>query len=277
MKELKGMKIELPEGYELKQEGETYKVVKKEFKLKKGKDYRSVVDEAIVIDREGYDCNFGFLDNEFTKPLWCSCPESWREATKEEVIEAFEEECVRVFGENWKDVEIEECMYHSNSEYLNTGIFVVNISKDNEGWKVWNKNGCLYFKGNWAKKKEGVKYAEKLEDIERAYYISSSGEINRSISSQDVNNLPTEKLAEGVLALIQLLSFRQDIWDKGGKPEGDESFGVFQYDKENISVTKFYGAYGGEIFRFKTREQAEYFKETHEGLLKEYYDKCGII
>lgn len=151
MKELKGMKIELPEGYELKQEGETYKVVKKE-----------------------------------------------------------------------------------------------------------------------------VKYAEYLNDIDRPYYMDTVGGISSS-NSQTVNHLPTEKLAEGVLALIQLLSFRQDIWDKGGKPEGDESFGVFQYDKENISVTKFYGAYGGEIFRFKTREQAEYFKETHEDLIKEYYNKCGII
>lgn len=98
----------------------------------------------------------------------------------------------------------------------------------------------------------------------------------RSAGYQTPEYLPTRELAEGVLALIQLLSFRQDIWDKGGKPEGGESFGVFQCDKENFSITKFYGAYGGEMFRFKTREQAEYFKETHEDLLKEYYNKCGI-
>lgn len=258
------IKIELPEGFELKQEGDVYKIVEKEFKLEEGKDYRNRQMGNIVIDRKGDDCNFGFLYGRFHDSMECCNPE-WREATKEEVIEAFEEECVRVFGENWKDVEIEECMFHSNSKYLNTGLYPLPlIFKDFDGWQVWNKNGCIYFKGKWAKKKE-VKYAEDLKDIDRPYYIDIDGGVGSS-EYQTIEHLPTRGLTEGVIALIQLLSFRQDVWDKSGKPEGAPAYGI-RYTNSSFVVSR-QGPHG--LLYFKTKEQAEYFLDKHKELIIEY-------
>ena len=262
------IKIELPEGYELKKVGEAYKVVKKEFKLKEGGDYKCIKDEdVIIIDRteNGWGCPRISHEEGFTLDGICLTPEEWIEATKEEVVEAFEEECVRVFGENWKDVEIEECMFNSNSKYLNTGLYPLHlIFKDFDGWQVWNKNGCLYFKGKWAKKKE-VKYAEDLKDIDRPYYIDIDGGVGAS-EYQTIEHLPTRGLAEGVIALIQLLSFRQDVWDKGGKPEGAPAYGI-NYTNSSFVVSR-QGPHG--LLYFKTKEQAEYFLDKHKELIIEY-------
>src|SRR5690625_1017928 len=205
---------------ELKKNRET-----KELKLKVGKDYITKNnEEGVIIDRKGDYDNVGFIKGEFLYNMTCSKPNFWREATEEEVIQAFEKECIRMFGEDWREVKIKKCMFHGfDRDDLNKGEYFSWISKTKDGWTVWNKNGCVYYEGKWAEKLEESKFAENLRDIDRPWYLCDCGEVEEVSGSinQDKNHLPTEELTEGLLALTQLLSFRHDVWEKEGKPEGD--------------------------------------------------------
>src|SRR5690625_2559247 len=110
---MKQIVLEIPDGYKLEQEGNVYTVVEDPFKLEVGKDYAQD-NRVIVIDRRSnLSENLGFFnDGGFDKHIACNNPSNWREATEEEVIEAFEKECVRRLGENWREVKIKECMFH---------------------------------------------------------------------------------------------------------------------------------------------------------------------
>lgn len=113
--------------------------------------------------------------------------------------------------------------------------------------------------------KKEVKYAEDLNDIYRPYYIDIGGGVGSS-EYQTIEHLPTRGLTEGVLALIQLLSFRQDIWDKGGKPEGAPAYGI-RCTNSSFVVSR-QGPHG--LLYFKTKEHAEYFLDKHKELIIEY-------
>ena len=104
---MKEVTINVPDGYELKQDGNTYTVVEKEVTLELGKDYvHKYYDGHIVIERVGDYNNRGFIFGEFLDDMPCSDPEYWRLATETEVRKAFKEECVRMYGVGWKDVKI---------------------------------------------------------------------------------------------------------------------------------------------------------------------------
>src|SRR5690625_3348556 len=256
---------------ELKKNRET-----KEFKLEVGGDYIAKNnEEGVIIDRKGDYDNVGFIKGEFLYNMPCSKPNFWREATEEEVIQAFEKECIRMFGEDWKDVKIKSCVKYGDSRLLNDGKYVVDIRKYIGGWTVWNKNGCIYYQGKWAEKLEESKFAENLRDIDRPWYLDTYGEAEGLFEKgyQDKNHLPTKELTEGLLALTQLLSFRHDVWEIEGKPEDDKGwYGIMlTVSKEEPRVILL-----GEIkteFRFKKKETAEWFLETHRELLTEYQNK----
>lgn len=269
--------IEIPEGYELvKKDGNTYSIEKKQFELEVGKDYITKNNEGgVIIDRKGDYDNVGFIKGEFLYNMPCSKPNFWREATEEEVIQAFEKECIRMFGEDWKEAKLKTHASKWDID-LNRGNCVPFIKKvKHRGWVVWNKNGLVYCEGKWAEKLEESKFAENLEDIDRPWYLDTYGEAEGSFEKgyQDKNHVPTKELTEGLLALTQLLSFRHDVWEKEGKPEDDEGwYGIMlTVSKEEPRVILL-----GEIkteFRFKKKETAEWFLETHRELLTEYQNK----
>lgn len=254
---MKTVEIKVPEGYELKQEGNTYTIVEEEFKLEVGGDYVSKGMGGIVIDRRGTFRNSGFWKGSFSNSLFCKHPHEWRKATEEEVIEAFEKECVRRLGENWRDIEIKESMVHGNN--FEGWSFVPRIVKTNDGWQVWGRKGCLYSNGKWAEALEEPKFADSLEEIDRRWGI-------------DVR-LPTTELVEGTSALTQLLSFRHDVWEKEGKPnDGEIHWCIGQRIESNKTVAT-QTKYSSLPFKFKKEETAEYFLKKHKELLTEYFNK----
>ena len=122
-------------------------------KLEVGKDYISLFNSSvIVIDRKSNYEN-GFRDKEFKSYLLCSDPENWREATEEEVIEAFEKHLVYRYGKDWMEMEIKE-RHPDSSLDINDGSWSVDIAKRPDGWSVWNKNGLLYRNGVWVERLE---------------------------------------------------------------------------------------------------------------------------
>lgn len=248
----------------------------KPFELEVGKDYVAKQNkESIIIDRKGDYGNVGFLNGVFFNDISCLNPETWREATEEEVIEAFEKECVRRLGEDWREVKLKAHSYKGRAS-LNTGDCTPLIMKDDlGGWIVWNKNGCVYYDGKWAEKLEEPKFAENLEDVDRPWYLSECGEVEEVSEKayQDKNHLPTEELTEGLLALTQLLSFRHDVWEKEGKPQDHEGWhGIVLPASEEDFRAGFLREIKTE-FRFKKKETAEWFLETHKELLTEYFNK----
>ena len=85
----------------------------------------------------------------------CSDTSNWREATKEEVIEAFKKHLVYRYGKDWETMKIKEKHPSlSSSIGINDGSWAVFISKYRNGWGVWNKNGLLYRNGIWVKRVE---------------------------------------------------------------------------------------------------------------------------
>lgn len=268
---MKTIEIKVPEGYGLKQEGNTYTIVDKEFELEVGEDYVSQKNEEfIIIDRKGDHSNVGFLNGVFSYCIACLTPELWRKATEEEVIEAFEKECARRLGVNWREVKLKSHA-SGNRIALNTGNHEPFIKKGDNGWIVWNKNGYVYHKGKWAEKLEEPKFSEKLEDIDRPWFLWCGNIRNISDKTeQHEDHLPTKELAEGLCALTQLLSFRHDVWKKEGKPE-EVCWSIATTTKRGVEILQ--TAYDEFPFSFKTKETAQWFLETHKELLIEYFNK----
>ena len=123
-------------------------------KLEVGKDYINVYDELIVIDRIGNTKNRGFNETDFEYDLLCSRPNEWREASEQEVIEVFEKHLAHRFGEDWMTMKIKGG--HPNSPFfgINSGLRNVEVSKESDGWNVFNKNGLLYCDGIWVERLE---------------------------------------------------------------------------------------------------------------------------
>ena len=257
-------KIKLPKGWELKRlEDGLYEVIHKPAELEIGKDYVHAYLDLLVINRIGDEGNSGFTHNgeRFDSKLVCSYPKEWREATNEEVVSLIEKHLIERYGEDWKSVKIKDSMYE-NVVYTNEGIYKVDIYKEDGIWWVWNNNGCLFNGKEWAEVLEEPKYAEKLEDIDRPFYIANDGEVERCyLSYQTKNRFTTKERAEQVLALIQLIAFIDDIWAKGGN-------GTYGIKLSPSGLVPQKGKYG--LFSFKDKETCEYFIEKHKDLLETY-------
>lgn len=121
--------------------------------LEKGKDYISVSESVIVIDRKSNSYNNGFEYSNFVGNIACDHPIFWREATKEEVKKRFETYLAKRYGADWKTMKIKERHPDSVLE-INNGSLNVDISKWADGWGVYNENGLLYSNGIWVERLE---------------------------------------------------------------------------------------------------------------------------
>ena len=145
----------------------------------------------IVIDRSGDTTNRGFDGNNFEYDLFCSCPHVWREATEEEVVEAFEKHLVYRYGEDWETMKIKERHPDSGGD-INNGFWNVEIRKLLDGWNVYNKNGMLYCGGIWV---------ERLEDKEINIKASETQIGGSHYSEMAIQ--PTEFIHKNNLSFIQ--------------------------------------------------------------------------
>lgn len=126
-------------------------------KLEVGKDYINLHDnDVVVIDRVSDILNKGFERLVYINYMSCSDTSNWREATKEEIIEAFKKHLIHRYGEDWETMKIKE-NHPSSTRFINNKSYKVEITKIYDGWNVWNENGLLYCNGIWV---------ERLEDIE---------------------------------------------------------------------------------------------------------------
>lgn len=121
--------------------------------LEKGKDYISVSESVIVIDRKSNSYNNGFEYSNFVSNIACDHPIFWREATHEEVKKRFETYLAKRYGADWKTMKIKERHPESYSE-INEGSLDAEIVKMYDGWNVWNENGLLYCEGIWVERLE---------------------------------------------------------------------------------------------------------------------------
>ena len=163
-------------------------------KLEVGKDYINVLSsKLIVIDRAGDFDNRGFYKDLYKKDIPCTNYGSWREATKEEVIEAFKKHLVYRYGEDWETMKIKENHSCSNlSRPINDNSYGVVISKRSDDWNVWNENGLLYRKGIWV---------EKLEEEPKIH-------IKEAIKANTVIHCETEQEAERILKMAHELGYK---------------------------------------------------------------------
>lgn len=131
-----------------------------------------------------------------------------------------------------------------------------------KGWELKKLESDLYEVVKKPFKLEEPKYAEKLEDIDRPWYALGDGSVYKCyFTDQDVNHFATKERAEQVLALIQLIAFRDDIWAKGG-------YGNYGVRSSSFGLEPQEGSHG--IFSFKDKETCEYFIEKHRRLLEVY-------
>lgn len=159
-------------------------------KLELGKDYIHNDGDWLVISRTEYGKNLGFtnLGDAFRYDLRCSIPLAWREATEEEVVKFFERYLIKRYGEDWIDVKVKECLHFKDGSKVNTGGFKVCIVKTYEGWKVWNKNGCLFKGGGWAEVlEEEIQYVpfeeEDKEQFRDKWIKTKNGGVEKKITS----------------------------------------------------------------------------------------------
>ena len=180
-----------------------------EKKLEIGKDYVNVHDNSvIVIDRTKGITNRGFEGERYKIDLSCSNHSNWREATEEEVIEAFERHLIHRYGEDWETMKIKE-KHPDATSYLdiNDGSWKVEISKHSNGWNVWNNNGLLYRNGIWV---------ERLEEEEPKIHIQDA------IKENTVIHCEREEEAKRILGMAHTLGYK---WHNGKNYENNTEWG----------------------------------------------------
>ena len=134
--------------------------------LEIGKDYVNLHDsKLIVIDRVGIFDNKGFYEDLYKSDIPCINCGNWREATEKEVIEAFKKHLIHRYGKDWETMKVKEKHPSLVSGVrINDGLWDVEISKENYGWDVRNKNGLLYCDGIWVERLEEEMKSDKEID-----------------------------------------------------------------------------------------------------------------
>ena len=200
----------------MKQQNESVK------KLEIGKDYINVhYNNVIVIDRTEGITNRGFAGREYRNDLNCSIYSNWREATEEEVVEAFKRHLVYRYGKDWETMKIKEMHPSSSSAIvINDGLWEVEISKEYDGWNVWNKNGLLYCNGTWV---------EMLEEPKIT--------IKDAIKENTVVHCETEREANRILGMSHTLGYS---WWTGKSYKNNTEWGIY---KSKMCYDLFEGAY----------------------------------
>ena len=216
--------------------------------LKIGKDYINIDDlNTIVIDRCGDYSNKGFYGAYYQSSISCLyLPKIWREATKEEVIEAFEKHLNHRFGEDWKTMKIKERHPDSGGD-INNGLWVMDISKWPDGWNVWNENGLLYCNGIWA---------ERLEEEPKIH-------IKDAIKENTVIHCGTEEEAERILGMAHELGYKWVTKD------GYKNNTLWRDYKEETCYNIFDGTYGYVKFYVKLYVSKQIIPSTQIADLEE--------
>ena len=228
--EEKALMIEEMEKLGKRYNPETFKIedMTKEESVKKlevGKDYVNLHDnDVVVIDRVSDILNKGFERLVYKNYMSCSDTSNWREATEQEVIEAFKKHLVYRYGKDWMEMEIKE-RHPDSSLDINDGSGDVEILKYVEGWAVYNKNGLLYYKGIWV---ERLEEEEKLEKIH----------IKDAIKENTVIHCETEEEAERILGMAHELGYK---WHTGENYENDTEWNIY---KSTMCYYLFDGSYG---------------------------------
>ena len=178
-------------------------------KLEVGKDYVNMLySKLIVIDRAGDFDNKGFYDDLYKKNAPCDNCKTCREATKEEVIEAFEKHLVYRYGKDWRTMKIKEAHPESILK-INKGSWEVEIAKNSNGWNVYNVNGLLYYNGIWV---------ERLEEEPRTY-------IKEAIKENTVIHCKTKQEAERILGMAHELGYK---WYIGENYENNTEWNCYK-------------------------------------------------
>jgi len=176
-------------------------------KLEVGKDYVNVHNSKfIVIDRAGDFDNKGFYYDLYKKDSPCTNFGNWREATEEEVIEAFRKHLIHRYGKDWETMKIKERHPSlSSSRMINDGLWEVEISKYRSGWYVWNKNGLLFCNGIWVERLEEKKstnwtpFPEDIKEIKAGKRVDNRYALKRevlTILSVESKLNPDKKISE---------------------------------------------------------------------------------
>ena len=204
-------------------------------KLEIGKDYINVHDNnLIVIDRVGSFDNKGFYEDLYKKDIPCTNCGTWREATEEEVVEAFKKHLAIRYGEDWGTMKIKERHPDlSSSNIINDRSWNVEIYKACNGWKVWNQNGLLYFNGIWV---------ERLEEKEEELKIT----IQDAIKENTVIHCETEEEAERILGMAHVGGYK---WHTGKNYQNDTEWNIY---KSTMCYYLFDGSYS-DCDYFKNR------------------------
>lgn len=127
-------------------------------KLTAGRWYKGNVDfDSLIfiteIENAGYYNRvyyYGFISNTYRKGDYIANrahEASLVPATTEEVESALEKEIIKRFGEDWKNANIKECLWHGESD-TNCGFNApIVLTSDN---LAWNRNGCILKDGIFA-------------------------------------------------------------------------------------------------------------------------------
>ena len=134
-----------------------------------------------------------------------------------------------------------------------------------KGWELKKLEDGLY------EVMEEKKVATNLSDIDRPYYICSYGEVGivESHLTESKNHMTSEELCEGILALQQLIAFRDNFHEVHGAIYGN-NHGSIRFDGNEFMACEIYHkSVEVAIFDFADYEQAKEFYETHKELFEE--------
>jgi len=211
-------------------------------KLEVGKDYVSVHNnDVIVIDRLGAYRNRGFENGDYEHDLFCSrrTPENWREATEEEVVEAFKKHLIHRYGEDWETMKIKE-RHPSLLDNINDGSWDVEILKEHDGWNVWNENGLLYCDGIWVERLDEEPKIMKKYKLKQWYpSLCDDIEVGAIIDCEDDGIYYTNKRGyKRYFEIDECELYHKDFWElieeEKPKPLFITDDGVEVFDRDTI-------------------------------------------
>lgn len=116
------------------------------------------------------------------------------------------------------------------------------------------------------------KVATDLSEIDRPYYIDSFGVAGKTDEFKMItkNHMPSKELCEGIIALQQLISFRDNFHEVNGRNTSKISKYVLRLGTSGWSVGNVHGRVTfRELFEFDNLTQAENFLKYHKDLFNE--------
>lgn len=119
---------------------------------------------------------------------------------------------------------------------------------------------------------EKKKVTTDLSEIDRPYYIDSFGVAGKTDEFKMItkNHMPSKELCEGIIALQQLISFRDNFHEVNGRNTSKISKYVLRLGTSGWYVGNVHGRVTfRELFEFDNLTQAENFLKYHKDLFNE--------